>query len=67
MKFSTSEFVIDKKYAAELKTKLQAFRESAKTRKTLFLTMITTYGVTKNDFYTSLVQNELKIDAPFKV
>lgn len=66
MKFSLSEFVIDKKYASELENKLKVFRENTKTKKTLFLTMITTYGVKKNDYHTSLVQNEMKMDALFK-
>jgi uncharacterized protein len=66
IKFSTSEFVIDKRYAGELETKLKVFRDNVKTKKTLFLTMITTYGVKKNDYYISLVQNEVKMDALFK-
>jgi phage anti-repressor protein len=38
----------------------------AETKKTLFLTIITTYGVKKNDYYISLVQNNLRIEALFK-
>src|SRR5262249_20603150 len=37
-KFSTKQFVIDKKYAADLKNKLLVFRTHANTQKTLFLT-----------------------------
>jgi AAA+ ATPase superfamily predicted ATPase len=66
MKFSTSTFTIDKRYAQELVTKMQVFREVTKTKKTLFLTMITTYGVKRNDYYIGHVQNELSIDALFK-
>lgn len=66
MKFSTSEFVIDKRYAAELTSKLRVFQENTKTKKTLFLTMITTWGVKRNTYYTSLVQNEVTVDALFK-
>ena len=58
MKFATGEFVIDKKYAAELDNKMKVFREQAKTRKTLFATMITTYGTRHNDHYTGRVQAE---------
>ena len=67
MKFSQSEFVIDKKYAAELENKLNVFRENSKSKKTLFLTMVTSYGVKKNNYYTSLIQNEVTMDALFKV
>lgn len=59
MKFTTGEFVIDKKYAAELDGKLAVFRDATKTKSTLFLTMITTYGTKKNDHYTGRVQNEV--------
>jgi AAA+ ATPase superfamily predicted ATPase len=66
MKFSIAEFVIDKKYSTELENKIRIFKDNIKTKKTLFLTMITTYGVKKNPYYTSLVQNEVTIDALFK-
>jgi hypothetical protein len=48
IKFSTQPFVIDKKYARELEQKLAAFRQNSRTRKTLFLTFITTYGRTRS-------------------
>ena len=67
MKFSQSEFVIDKKYAIELENKLTVFRENSKSKKTLFLTLVTSYGVKKNSYYTSLVQNEVTMDALFKM
>lgn len=66
MKFSTTEFTIDKQYAAALETKLQVFTQSTKTKKTLFLTMITTYGVKKNIYSTGLVQSEIKMESLFK-
>ncbi len=65
MKYSQAEFTIDKGYASELQHKLNTFRERVKTKKTLFLTMITTYGVKQNIYYTGLVQNELTADALF--
>ena len=45
MKFSVSDFEMTKSYAAELEQKLKIFKNATKTKKTLFLTMITTYGV----------------------
>jgi hypothetical protein len=65
MKFSTSEFTIDKSYAAELRSKQDVFRGNTKTNKTLFLTLITTYGVKQNIHYTGLVQKELTMDMLF--
>lgn len=66
IKFSTTEFTIDKSYALALRQKLSIFRERTKTRKTLFLTMVTTYGVKKNEYYTALVQKDVIMDALFK-
>ena len=64
MKFSIAEFVINKKYAEELRNKLSVFRQETKTKKALFLTMITTYGVEKNT-YSNMVQNNLTMDVLF--
>ncbi|HMR85821.1 MAG TPA: ATP-binding protein, partial [Niabella sp.] len=66
MKFSQSDFTIDKRYASELANKLKVFRDNTRTRKTLFLTLITTYGVKKNTYYTNLVQSELMMDDLFQ-
>ncbi|WP_316837416.1 AAA family ATPase [Pedobacter nutrimenti] len=65
MKFSNSEFVIDKTYAAELQQKLDVFRRESKTKKTLFLSMITTYGVKNNVYSIGLVQNQVTMDDLF--
>jgi len=66
MKFSQSDFSIEKKYAAELENKVKIFKASTKTRKTLFLTMITTYGVKKNNYFTNLVHNEIVMSDLFE-
>ncbi|MCP4602940.1 MAG: AAA family ATPase [Proteobacteria bacterium] len=63
MKFSDSPFTIDKKYAKELKNKIREFRETTKTKKNLFLTMITTHGCRHNTHYDELVANELRMDS----
>jgi len=65
MKFSTSEFTIDKAYADELKNKLTIFGEKTKTKKALFLAMVTTYGTKNNDYKTGLVQNDVTMDDLF--
>lgn len=65
IKFSTSEFTINNKYAAELKQKQDVFIHTTKTKKTVLLTMITTYGLKSNTYSTSLVQNELTMEDLF--
>ncbi|MBT9483810.1 ATP-binding protein [Sediminibacterium sp.] len=66
MKFSNTEFEITKSYAKELQTKMNVFIEKTKTRKTLFLTLVTTNGVKNTGNYIGLIQNEVKMDALFK-
>jgi len=65
IKFYNDEFVIDKSYAKNLKRKKSCFQEQTKTKKTIFLTMLTTYGVKKNSLYFDCVDNQLTMDALF--
>jgi uncharacterized protein len=65
MKYSESEFIVDKAYATELKNKRDVFKRETGIKKSLFLTLITTFGVKTNEYYTSLVQNSLTIDEFF--
>ncbi len=66
MKFSINEFEMSKKYAKELEAKLHIFQRNTKTRKTLFLTMVTTYGVKKLSEHLGLVQKEITMDVLFE-
>jgi len=60
MKFGKDVFTIDKRYAAELENKIRVFTRQTKTKKTIFPTIITPFGVTKNEYYTKLIQSEVK-------
>jgi AAA+ ATPase superfamily predicted ATPase len=64
MKYANTEFVIDKKYEYNLRNKREAFINETKTRKTVHLTMITTYGVKRNE-YSGLIQSEVKMNDLF--
>lgn len=66
MKFSIHPFTITKQYANELRHKIGTFESQTKTRKSVFLTLITTFGVDKNNHFAGLVQNEITMDALFK-
>jgi hypothetical protein len=55
MKFSDGEFTIDKRYAEELRQKREVFRRVTGTKKTLLLTMVTSYGVAANAHRDELV------------
>jgi uncharacterized protein len=66
IKFSITEFTIDKKYAEELAAKRRIFIAQTGTKKTVFITMLTTFGVNTNDYYLNNVQNQLKMDVLFE-
>ncbi len=65
MKYSGEEYIITKKYAEELAQKKSVFIAKTKTKKTIFLTMITSYGVVSNSYSKNLVQCEVTMDALF--
>ncbi len=64
-KFSLDSFSIDKGYAEKLRSKIATFKTATKTKKSVFLTMITTYGVEKNKYANLLVRNEVTMDDLF--
>lgn len=66
MKFSLHPFTIDKAYAADLRRKIGVFKSVTATRKSIFLTFITTYGLTQNNYANSLVQQSLTMDVLFE-
>ncbi len=65
MKYSIAEFVIDKKYDEVLRNKKAAFIRETKTRKAIHQTMVTTYGLKRNE-YSGLVQSEVRMEDLFK-
>ena len=64
MKFSIDEYVIDKTYDAILRNKVETFRRSTSTKKSIQLTMVTTYGV-KTNKYSNIVQSQVILDDLF--
>ena len=66
IKHSINPFEITKVYDLNLRNKIGAFKESSKTRKAVFLTMITTFGLVRNEYSRSIVQNELTMDCLFE-
>jgi hypothetical protein len=64
-KFSISEFVISKEYAMNLRKKIAIFTEATKTKKTVFLTILTTFGLKENENSLGLIQNTLTLENLF--
>lgn len=65
MKFSVNPFQLTKSYAEQLGQKLRIFKEQSNTRKTLFLTMVTSFGVSNLEQYSGLVQKSFTMDVLF--
>lgn len=61
IKFAADLFEIDKSYNAVLRNKTEVFRKITKTKKSLQLTMISTYGV-KNGKYSNMIGSEVVLD-----
>ena len=66
MKFSTETYTISKTVAEQLRQKIGVFRAETGTKKAIFLTMLTTYGLNPNAHSVGLVQNDLTMDVLFK-
>jgi len=62
IKFHHGPFAIDQRYAKELERKIAVFREQTQTTKTIFLTMITPFGLQKNQHSIELVNSEVNLD-----
>jgi uncharacterized protein len=65
IKYSINAFEITKAYDLNLRNKIGTFKEATKTKKAVFLTMITTFGIVQNEYAKSIVQNELTMDDLF--
>ena len=54
MKYTDGEFVIDKKQNENLRNKKSTFINETQTRKAVHLTMLTTYGVKRNEYWNNI-------------
>jgi hypothetical protein len=64
IKYAVGEFVIDKKYDENLRNKRASFIRETKTRKAVHLTMITTFGVKRNEYWGN-IQSEVAMEDLF--
>ena len=65
IKFYNTKYAINKKYANEIAKKAHAFISATKTKKNVFVTFITSYGLTSNQYSKQHVQSELTMDTLF--
>jgi len=65
MKFYNGPYTLDKKYYLNLKNKITELQRDTKTRKNIYVTMITAFGINDNEYSRELVQNSLDIEVLF--
>lgn len=65
IKFCSEPYTITKAYSAQLRQKIGVFKAETNTRKAVWLAMITTFGLKKNEHSGSLVQHDLTMDCLF--
>ena len=65
MKYSSDEYIINPKYAKDIKERMAMFRASEKTKKDLRCTFVTIYGVRRNPS-SDVVAYEVILDDLFK-
>ena len=66
IKFANAEFVIDRKYADELESKRTVFLQKCQPKKSVFITLLSTFGVKQNEQYWRVAQNQLKMNVLFE-
>ncbi len=66
IKFHEGGFTVSREYSKQLLYKKQKFLEVTNSRKTVFITLITSYGAKENSWYTQTVNNQLTMDDLFE-
>ncbi len=64
MKWASDEYIITKQYDRELRTKAEVLQNETKTRKAVYITMVTTYGIKHNSYFDT-IQSEVTMEQLF--
>ncbi len=65
-KFTRENFAITKPIAELLRRKKAIFKQATRTKKSAFITLLTTYPALKNKYYLEEIENEVTMDKLFK-
>jgi hypothetical protein len=65
VKFYEEIFEVTNSYAQQLSEKVRVFKEKTSTKKNIFVTMLTVFGVKKNANYLNIVTNQLLLEDLF--
>lgn len=61
VKFYDTEFTITKDYYETIKNKKAVFVKQTKTKKNVFCTMVSVNGVAENNYYLSVITNQINM------
>lgn len=64
-KFTNSEFVLSKDYAAKMRQRRRIFEHATGTKKTVVSTLITTWPAIRNTYYQDEIHSEISLDQLF--
>ena len=65
LKFHNTPFELTKEYAHQLREKVAVFKQQTHTRKNVFITLLTVYGVKRNEHFLETVAQELTLEVLF--
>lgn len=66
IKYSENHFAIDKSYAQELVRKMEVFKSQTRTKKQLFFSMITTFGLKQTIYSEELISSQTTLEDLFR-
>ena len=66
IKYTDQPFTIDKRYAAILNNKIETFKKQTKTKKQIFLAIISANGLTKNMYSEEMISGVVTLEDLFK-
>ncbi len=66
IKFTNGTYKLTSAYKSKLRERVNTFSEITKNRKSIYLTLITTYGLNNQDSHLDVIQNVLTLDDLFK-
>jgi uncharacterized protein len=65
-KYYDKPFVISKEYATKFQKKISVFQENTKSNKTIFPTVITSFGIQANEHSIGFIQQEIQLEDLFQ-
>ena len=65
MKYTQSEYILSANDERDLRQKITVFYDETKSRKTVHTVLITTFGLSKNE-YSGMIQNVITLNDLFK-